>query len=97
MKNHLKKNMNYAKKFMSNFITAISLNGYTLPLPHISNGEDGGATIRWRVGERILYFDIKYRSAKYTKVLNQNEETLYENHRLRKSLYIEICDWLYNG
>ena len=91
------RDLNYAKDSMSDFITTISLKGYTLPLPYISNGEDGGATMKWSVGERILYFDIKYKSKTFTKVWNQNQETLVETYKLHKNLYTEIWEWLNNG
>ena len=92
-----KRDLNYAKDSMSDFITTISLKGYTVPLPYISNGEDGGTTIKWSVADRILYFDIKHRSKTWTKVWNQNEETLVETHKLHESLYVEIWNWLKNG
>ena len=90
------KDIDYAKRIMLDFISSVSSAGYSLEAPFISNGENGGATIEWRESGRSLYFDIKHRSAKFTKVWKEGKNTIVRTNKLRKIDYVKVWKWIIN-
>ena len=91
------KDIDYAKRIMSDFIASISSAGYSLDsleAPFISNSEYGGATIEWRESEKSLYFDIKHQSAKWTKVWKEDKRTIVRTNKLRKTDYVQVWEWI---
>ena len=93
------KDLDYAKRIMSDFISSISSAGYSLSsleAPFISNGEYGGATIEWRESGRSLYFDIKHQSVKFTKVWKEGKRTIVRTNKFRKTDYVKVWEWIIN-
>ena len=93
------KDIDYAKRIMSDFISSISSKGYSLnslELPFISNGENGGATIEWRENGRSLYFDIKYQDAEFTKVWQESKKTIVRTDNLCENDYVSVWEWILN-
>ncbi len=91
------KDIDYAKRIMLDFISSINSAGYSLSaleMPFISNGENGGATIEWRESGRSLYFDIKHRSAKFTKVWKEGKRTIVRTNKLHKTDYVKVWEWI---
>ena len=88
------KDIDYAKRIMSNFMSSISSAGYTLEIPTISNCEDGGATMRWRKNERSLYFDISRQLTEATKIWKDDGKPLSMTEELCPDNYVEIWKWL---
>lgn len=87
-------NIEYAKSYISKFINAMSLQGYKIFVPYISNSENGGATLKWNKDGRILYFDILYKDNKYTNVWDIEDKTFVETKELVKRLHAELWEWL---
>lgn len=91
------KNIDYAKLYISEFITTMSMQGYNIFIPHIYNSENGGVTLKWVNCGKILYFDILYQDSKYTKVWDDQRKTFVETKELFKSNNKELWEWLINN
>jgi len=91
------KNIDYAKSYISEFIITMCLQGYKIFIPQISNSENGGATLKWSKGDKILYFDILYKDNKYTKVWDDKDKTFVETKKLVKKMHAKIWEWLINN
>ena len=85
-----------AKSVLIDFVFTISYEGYSLKKPHISNFEEGGASIKWKIGDRTLYLDIALNESVASKIYRESGKTIAEDQPLLKKDYLRLWEWIIN-
>ena len=88
--------INYAKSVLTDFVFTISYEGYSLKKPYISNFEEGGASIKWKIGDRTLYLEIGQNDSVVSKVWRKSGKTLAKERPLLKKDYLRLWKWIIN-
>ena len=90
--------INYAKSVLTEFVTTIGYEGYSLTKPYISNSEDGGAKIEWHLDKRSLYLRIGSLESVATMIEDKPDgtTTIDDKPFLQKS-YLSLWEWIING
>lgn len=85
-----------AKSVLIDFIFTISYEGYSLKKPYISNFEEGGASIKWKIGDRTLYLEIGQHVSIYSKVWRESGKPHTIDRPLLKKDYLRLWKWIIN-
>ncbi len=88
--------INRSKEVLTEFVSIIDSEGYSLKKPHISNFEEGGASIKWKIGDRTLYLEIGQNVSIFSKVWRESDETRVIERPLFKTDYLELWKWIIN-
>ena len=88
--------INYAKSVLTDFVFTISYEGYTLKKPYISNFEEGGASIKWKIGDRTLYLEIGQNVSIFSKVWRESGKPHTIDRPLFKKDYLLLWKWVIN-
>ena len=91
-----REDINRSKNVLTEFVTIIDSNRYSLEKPHISNFEEGGATIKWKIGDRTLYLEIGQNESIVSKVWRESGELRATERPLRKKDYLQLWKWIIN-
>ena len=84
-----------AKSVLIDFVFTIN-EGYLLKKPYISNFEEGGASIKWKIGDRTLYLEIAQNDSVVSKVWRESGKTLAKERPLLKKDYLRLWKWIIN-
>ena len=85
-----------SKDVLTEFVSIIDSEGYSLKKPHISNFEEGGASIKWKIGERTLYLEITQNESGFSKVWRESGKRLGIERPLLKEDYLRLWKWIIN-
>lgn len=85
-----------SKEVLTEFVSIIDSEGYSLKRPHISNFEEGGASIKWKIGERTLYLEITQNESGFSKVWRESGKRLGIERILQKKDYLRLWKWIIN-
>lgn len=85
-----------SKDVLTEFVSIIASEGYSLKKPHISNFEEGGASIKWKIEERTLYLEITQSESSFSKVWRESGKRLGLERPLLKKDYLRLWKWLIN-
>lgn len=85
-----------SKDVLTEFVSIIDSEGYSLKKPHISNFEEGGASIKWKIGERTLYLEITENESGFSKVWRESGKRLGIERPLLKRDYLRLWKWVIN-
>ena len=88
--------INRSKDVLTGFVSIIDSEGYLLEKPHISNFEEGGASIKWKIGDRTLYLEIAQSDSFVSKVWKESGKTLAKERPLFKKDYLRLWKWIIN-
>ena len=88
--------INYAKSVLRDFVFTISSEGYSLKKPYISNFEEGGASIKWKIGDRTLYLEIGQNVSIFSKVWRESGKLYTIDRGLLKKDYLLLWKWVIN-
>lgn len=83
-----------SKDVLTEFVSIIDSEGYSLKRPHISNFEEGGASIKWKIGERTLYLEITQNESGFSKVWRESGKRLGIERPLFKRDYLRLWKWV---
>lgn len=89
--------INYAKIILTEFVTIVGCDGYLLTKPYISNFEEGGASIKWKIGDRTLYLEIGQNISIYTKVWRESNKACSIERPLFQTDYLQLWEWIINA
>ena len=84
-----------AKSVLIDFVFTIN-EEYLLKKPYISNFEEGGASIKWKIGDRTLYLEIAQNDSVVSKVWRESGKTLAKERPLLKKDYLRLWKWIIN-
>ena len=85
-----------AKSVFVGFAYSVADAGHTLTQPYISNFEEGGASIKWKIGDRTLYIEIGQDISICTKVYKLDGKFVANEDVLIKEDYVSLWEWLIN-
>ncbi len=85
-----------SKDVLTEFVSIIDTEGYALKKAHISNFEEGGASIKWKIEERTLYLEITQDESSFSKVWRESGKRLGIERPLLKKDYLQLWKWLIN-
>ena len=88
--------IDHAKFVLTEFVSTISSNGYSLKKPYISNFEEGGASIKWKIEDRTLYLEIGQNESIVSKVWRESGKPRAIERPLHKKDYIRLWKWIIN-
>ena len=88
--------INRSKDVLTEFVSIIDSEGYSLKRPHISNFEEGGASIKWKIGDRTLYLEITQNESGFSKVWRESGKRLGIERPLLKKDYLRLWKWIIN-
>ena len=88
--------INRSKDVLTEFVSIIDFEGYSLKKPHISNFEEGGASIRWKIGDRTLYLEVAQNDSIVSKVWRESGKTFAKERPLLKKDYLRLWKWIIN-
>ena len=86
--------IDYAKFVLREFVFTISSKGYSLKKPYISNFEEGGASIKWKIGDRTLYLEIGENISVFSKVWRESDGTRVIERPLSNTDYLQLWNWI---
>lgn len=90
------KDIKRSRDVLTEFVSIIDTEGYSLKKPHISNFEEGGASIKWKIGERTLYLEITQNESGFSKVWRESGKRLGIERTLLKKDYLRLWKWVIN-
>ena len=88
--------INRSKDVLTEFVSIIDSEGYSLEKPYISNFEEGGATIEWDTDERSLHLEITQHNSVITKMWDEPDRAVIDTKLLLKEDYLLLWKWIIN-
>lgn len=85
-----------AKSVLIDFVSTISRKGYLLKKPYISNFEEGGASVKWKIGDRTLYLEIGQNVSIFSQVWRESGKPRAIEKPLLKKDYLRLWKWVIN-
>lgn len=89
--------IDHAKVVLREFVSTISSKGYSVKKPYISNFEEGGASIKWKIGDRTLYLEIGQNESIVSKVWRESGKPRAIERPLHKKDYLRLWKWIINA
>ncbi len=86
--------INCAKDTLIKFVKIIGYADYLLTKPYISNFEEGGASIKWKIGDRTLYLEVGQNISIYTKTWKESGKRCSIEKPLFQRDYIQLWEWV---
>ena len=83
-----------AKIILTEFVTVVGNSGYLLRKPYISNFEEGGASMKWKIGDRTLYLEVGQNISIYTKTWKESGKRCSIEKPLFQRDYIQLWEWV---
>ena len=90
------KDISQAKSILTEFVTTISYEGYSLIKPYISNSENGGAKIEWHLDKRSLYLRIGSLESIATMIEDKSDGTTIDDKPFLQKSYLSLWEWVIN-
>ena len=88
--------IDHAKFVLREFVSTISSKGYVLKKPYISHFEEGGASIKWKIGDRTLYLEIGQNDSVFSKIWKEFGNLRAIERPLLKKDYLRLWKWIIN-
>ena len=88
--------IDHAKFVLREFVSTIISKGYTLKKPCISHFEEGGASIKWKIGDRTLYLEIGQNDSVFSKIWKEFGNLRAIERPLLKKDYLRLWKWIIN-
>lgn len=86
--------INCAKDTLIKFVEIIGYADHLLTKPYISNFEEGGASIKWKIGDRTLYLEVGQNISIYTKTWNESGKRCSIERPLSQRDYLQLWEWV---